>query len=142
MEGPQSDREKHSSWTEEGKAEREPHRPSAPSPWTPQPETLRWGLSAETQALEVSSRKRTRVGCVETGAREQCTTGHVVECHRQENPGGGLGLQEKQATIAGEGERRRGGPPQESPSLCMGSQRAGHPWHRLQVVRHHLLGLW
>lgn len=35
-------------------------------PWTPQPETLRWGLDAETQALEISSRERTRVGCVET----------------------------------------------------------------------------
>ena len=50
---------------------------SAPLPQTPQPETLGQTLSAETQALEVDSRERTRVGCVETawGAREQCATG-------------------------------------------------------------------
>ena len=32
---------------------------------TPQPEILRQRLGAETQASEVSSRKRTRVGCGE-----------------------------------------------------------------------------
>ena len=32
--------------------------------------------------------------------------------------GGGLGLQEKQGATAGEGERRRDGPPQETPSPC------------------------
>ena len=31
-----------------------------------QPEMLRWGLGTETEALEVSSGKKTRVGCVET----------------------------------------------------------------------------
>ena len=36
-------------------------------PWTTQPETLRRGLGAETQASEVSSKERTRVGCVEKG---------------------------------------------------------------------------
>ena len=34
-------------------------------PWTSQPVTLWWGLGAETQALEVSSWEKTRVGCVE-----------------------------------------------------------------------------
>ena len=57
----QSPREKCSSQTEEGKAKREPQRPSAPLPWTLLPETLGQGLGAETQALEVSSRERTRV---------------------------------------------------------------------------------
>ena len=117
MEGPQSGQEKHSSWTEEGKVELEPHRSSAPPPWTPQPEMLRRGLSTETQALEVSSRERTRVGCVETdeGAKELCTMGWGVKCHRlgsgppsRGNPGGGLGPQKKQGAIVGGGERRRG----------------------------------
>ena len=58
-------REKCSNWTE-GKAEREPHRPWIPSPRIPQPEMLRKGLGGETQALEVSYRERTRLGCVET----------------------------------------------------------------------------
>ena len=35
-------------------------------PQTPQPEALRLALGTETQALEVSSRDRTRVGYVET----------------------------------------------------------------------------
>ena len=65
-EGPQSLREKPNSWTEEGKAVREQHRLSVPLPQTPQPETLGQGLGTETQAPEVSSRERTRVGCVET----------------------------------------------------------------------------
>ena len=40
MEGNKSLREKHSSWTEEGKAEREPHRPLVTPLRTPQPEKL------------------------------------------------------------------------------------------------------
>ena len=50
MEGePQSLGEKHSSWSEEGKAE--PHRPSVPQPSAPQPETLcmGWALKLELQ---------------------------------------------------------------------------------------------
>ena len=35
-------------------------------PWTPQPETLGWGLSTETHAPEVSSGERMRVGCGES----------------------------------------------------------------------------
>ena len=35
-------------------------------PWKPQPEMLGWGLGAVSQTLEVSSREKTRVGCVET----------------------------------------------------------------------------
>ena len=56
-------REKHNSWTEEGKAERErePHRPSVPPSGAPQPEMLGSGLVAGTRALEVSSRERSRV---------------------------------------------------------------------------------
>ena len=50
MEGPQSLGEKLSSWTEEGKAEREPHRPLAPPPLTPQPEMRGRGLGTEIQA--------------------------------------------------------------------------------------------
>ena len=66
MEGPQNLREKCSSQTEEVKAERQQHNHWYFCPWTPQPETLWWGLGTETQALEVSSRERTSVGCVET----------------------------------------------------------------------------
>ena len=78
---------------------------------------LRQGLGTETQTPEVSSGERTRVSCEGTvcGAKEQCTTGggvgcygRGVECHGRGNPGGGLGPQEKQGAIAGEGERRRG----------------------------------
>ena len=43
-------------------------------------------------------------------AGEQCATGWGVELHSSRNLGGGLGLQEKQGTIVGEGERRRGEP--------------------------------
>ena len=64
MEGPQNCQEKHSTWTEEGKEE--PHRSFAPLPLTPQPEILGWGLGDENQALEISSRKTVRVGCMET----------------------------------------------------------------------------
>ena len=63
---PQSLREKQSSQLEEGKAEREPHRPLVPPPRKSQAETLWWELGAQTQASEVSSRERTRIGCVET----------------------------------------------------------------------------
>ena len=60
-------REKHSSQTEEGKAEKESHTNCwYHSPWTPQPETLRWVLGIETEAPEVSSRERTSTGGVET----------------------------------------------------------------------------
>ena len=62
---PQSLREKHSSWNEEGKAESHTdhwhHRPR-----TPETEKLGWGLGTETQSPEVSSGERTRDGCVET----------------------------------------------------------------------------
>ena len=59
-------REKYSSWTEEGKAEREPQRSLVQPPRAPQPEMLCRGLGTETQAPEVSSGERTRVGYVET----------------------------------------------------------------------------
>ena len=66
MEEPQSLGEKHSSWTEEGKAEGAPHKPSVPLPGTSWTETLRRGLDAKTQVLRVTSWERTRVGCVDT----------------------------------------------------------------------------
>ena len=66
MEGPQSLREKCSSWTEEGKAERKSQRPSVPLLRIPQPKRLRRGLGTETQAPEVSSGERSRIGYVET----------------------------------------------------------------------------
>ena len=71
------------------------------------------GLGPETQAPEVSSTERTRVGCMETayGDKEQCAIGWGVESHDRGNLGEGLGPQEKQGTIAGEGESRRGRPP-------------------------------
>ena len=69
MEGPQSQREKHSSWTEEVKAERKRHTQTDHRyhhSWKPQSKMLGQGLGTETQALEVSSRGRIRVGSVET----------------------------------------------------------------------------
>lgn len=59
---PQSLGVNHSSWTEEGKAKRELHRPLVPPPHTPH----QVGLDAKTPASEVSSREKTRVECVET----------------------------------------------------------------------------
>ena len=66
MEVPQSHGEKYSSQTEQGKGERELHKPLVPPPRTLEPETLRQGLGTETQASEVISSKRTGVGCEET----------------------------------------------------------------------------
>ena len=103
MEGePQSLRENFSSQTKEGKAESEPHRPSVPQHKTPQHEILRQGLGTETQALEVSSGKRTRVGVwrQHKGAREWCTTSWGEACRKRPGPA------EKQGAIAGEGYRR------------------------------------
>lgn len=54
------------SQTEEGKDEREPHRPLVPLAQKPQPETCGRGLGPETQTSEVSSRERTKAGCVGT----------------------------------------------------------------------------
>ena len=59
---PQNLGEKCSSWSEEGKAERDTHRELAPPPGAPQPKTLGWGLGAETWVSEVSLREETRVG--------------------------------------------------------------------------------
>ena len=82
-------------------------------PQTPQPETVRWGLGAETQASEVSSRERTRVGCLEIvlkgyGAVHLGLGRWGAESHSQGNVGGGLVPQEEQGAIFGVGKRRRG----------------------------------
>ena len=57
---------------------------------------------------------------------------------------GSLGPQEKQGAIVGGGTR--GGRVDHHrnvfPCAYIGSQRAGHLWLRLRVVRGHLLGLW
>ena len=70
-----------------------------------QPEMLRKGLGAGTQAPELSSRERSSVGCVEKDwrARERCVKEWRVECHSHGNLGGGLGWQENQ------GRMREGG---------------------------------
>ena len=60
----QSLREKHSLRRAKQKGRHTDHEYH--HPLTPQPETLGQGLGTETQASEVSSGKRTRVGCVET----------------------------------------------------------------------------
>ena len=67
-------------------------------------------LGTETQASKVRSGEGTRVGCVETvwGARELRTMGWWVEHHSWGSLGRGLGPQEKQGTITGEHQRRRG----------------------------------
>ena len=46
--------------------QRKTRRSSVPLPCAPQPETLRWGQSTKSWALEVSYLERTRVGFVET----------------------------------------------------------------------------
>ena len=75
MEGPQSLGEKHSSWTEEGKAEKELGTIGTTGPGH---HILRYlGKGWALQAPEVSSGERTRIYCVETawGSKEQCSTG-------------------------------------------------------------------
>ena len=86
-EGPQSHQEKCSSWTEESKVEREPHRSCEPLLWTTPPEMLRRGLGHEIQALEVSSWERNSVGCVETvwGAKKWCAMGGGAVCYGPES---------------------------------------------------------
>ena len=84
-----------------------------------------WGLGTETQAPEVSTGEGTRVGCI----RQPEGLGNSAPCagelntmgysHSRVNLGGGMGLQEKQGTIVGEYESRRGGLTLESLSLCM-----------------------
>ena len=56
-------------------------KPQITLPQKPQPETLGWGMGAETQASKLSSRGRTRVGYMETalGAKWPCATGWVAE---------------------------------------------------------------
>ena len=68
-------------------------------------------------------------------------TGRGVGCYglcsgtpRQREPGEGLGRQEQQGAIAGEGQRRRGGAPQASPRRRAGSQRAGLLQRRLPAL--------
>lgn len=84
-----------------------------PPPSTPQPGTLRRGLGAEVQALQVSARERTRVGCMKTawGApRERCPITEAVweeawDHHRSKAP------------LLGRVRGGGAGPPQERPSL-------------------------
>ena len=67
-------------------------------------------------------------------AGEWCATGWGVKHHGRQNPGGGLDPQEKQGTIVGEGERRRGRQPQKSPCLhtieisLRGTSGSGYGW--------------
>ena len=112
-EAPQCLKEKCSSCTEEGKAERKSHRQLLPPPGTPQPEKLGRRLRVETQAPEVSSKDWTWVGSVETAlrAKEWCFKGWRAECHNRGKLRGGVGKQEKQGTTGVEGKRRRGRPP-------------------------------
>ena len=84
-----------------------------PPPSTLQPETLRRGLGAEVQALEVSTRERTRVGCMEVawGApREWCPITEALweeawDHHRSNAP------------LLGRVRKGGAGPPRELPSL-------------------------
>ena len=80
----------------EGKMESTLHRDSALLPFSSHPETFlcqyRWGPSAEAQDLEVRSRERTRVRCVETVWR-----GQVVETEGM--IWRSLGLPERQVII-------------------------------------------
>ena len=107
--GPQSLEEKCSSQTEEGKTERELHRPLVPLPG-PQPKTIRLGMGAEIRVMWVSSGERTMVVCLKIalGARKWYPTGWGVECQSHGSTGGGLGPQMKQGAIAGESQRSSG----------------------------------
>ena len=50
---------------DEGKAERQPHKPSVPPPGTQQPETLGWQLVTENHTFKVNYREMARLGYVE-----------------------------------------------------------------------------
>ena len=56
-------------------------------PWTTEPEMLLWGLDPETQAQDVSSREKTKVGCGERPEEGGSSVPH---------------------TIVGEGKKRQG----------------------------------
>ena len=108
------------------KAERELHRSLVLPPNTPQPEVLRgvWVLRVSLQRSVPGRGLRLAVWGQTEGLRssvpqagEWCATGWGVKHHGRQNPGGGLDPQEKQGTIVGEGERRRGRQPQKSPCL-------------------------
>ena len=76
-------------------------------------------------------------------AGEVCATGWGVECHGRGNPGEGLGLQEKQGTTVGEGERRRSGLPQKSPHAHVWALRGQSSSDKgLQETGCFLCGLW
>ena len=89
---------------------------------------LRRRLGTKTQALEFSSREKTRADCTETSERlgssatqagELNAMGWGAKCHSRGNLGEGMGLQEKQSAIVGEGKRRQDGEPWEYLSLHM-----------------------
>ena len=125
------------------KAEWEPHRSSASLPPTRQLEMLRQGLSAETQALEVSSWEKTRGDRVETtwGAMEWCTMGWGGGTPQQREPGRSSGpTGEARHHCWGGWEKRADCHGNIFPWPCADSQRAGHVWCRLQVAMCHLLG--
>lgn len=64
-EEPKSLKEKCISHSKEGKAERESHILFIPLPGAPEPESLGQDPGTESWFIEVSSRQRTRFGCVE-----------------------------------------------------------------------------
>ena len=68
--------------------------------------------------------------------------GWRVEHHGRGNLGEGLDPQEKQGSIVGEGKRKRGRHRNLPVHAYAGSQRAGHLWCGLWVVKSHLLRLW
>ena len=119
MEGSQSLREQPSSWTEEDKGETAAKNISST---THGHYNLRHSGRGCVLRLRLCKSVPGRgLGLVvwrqPEGAGEWYTKGCGVEHHSQGNLGGGLGLQEKQATIVGEDKRRRGRLPQEYLSL-------------------------
>ena len=75
-------REKCSSWTKEGKPERQPQNDQCHHPWTPQPEALKQRLGTETQAPEMSSRDKIKgllCGDILRELESRCSKGWGVE---------------------------------------------------------------
>ena len=104
-------------------------------PQKPQPETLRRGLLAKTQVLEVSYGERTRVGCVEG---LQSSAPQIRDPGTRSRP---AGKARRHCWEGQEGEGQIATGIWFPAQMQAGSQRVGYLWHRLQVVRHHLCRL-
>ena len=145
-EGSQSRREKHSSRSEKGKAEWEPHRSSEPPAQTPQP---RWALRLRLQRSVPGRGLGLAVWRQPKGIRssvpqagEWYAKGWGVESHSRGNLGEGPDPQERQRHHCWGGREEAGHHRKllrpECVHVLAGLQGGGQQWHRLLTNRSRL----